>query len=102
MHWKGRHFRFMATDKNETEPHTSGKFHLMGDEIPYDENLLLIAESPIKCNVRLLRNGQTLAESQARRFEHAPDGPGAYRLEAWLKVDGEDRIWIYANPIYVR
>jgi hypothetical protein len=27
---------------------------------------------------------------------------GAYRLEAWLKLDGELRPWIFANPIYVR
>src|SRR6185295_18685519 len=27
---------------------------------------------------------------------------GAYRLEAWLKVDGEERPWIYSNPVYVR
>jgi hypothetical protein len=28
--------------------------------------------------------------------------PGAYRLEAWLELDGEFRPWIFANPIYVR
>ena len=24
------------------------------------------------------------------------------RLEGWLKVDGEDRPWIYSNPIWVQ
>jgi hypothetical protein len=28
--------------------------------------------------------------------------PGAYRLEAWLTLDGEQRPWIYSNPIYVK
>jgi hypothetical protein len=28
--------------------------------------------------------------------------PGAYRLEAWLELDGELRPWIFANPVYVR
>src|SRR4029434_10757136 len=28
--------------------------------------------------------------------------PGAYRLEAWLEVDGEDRPWIYSNPVYLQ
>ena len=28
--------------------------------------------------------------------------PGPYRLEAWLTVDGEDRPWIYANPVYLK
>ena len=27
---------------------------------------------------------------------------GVYRVEGWLKLDGEDRPWIYSNPIYVR
>jgi len=25
-----------------------------------------------------------------------------YRVEGWLRVDDEDRVWIYSNPIYVR
>ena len=28
--------------------------------------------------------------------------PCAYRLEAWLKLDGEWRPWIFSNPVYVR
>jgi len=35
-------------------------------------------------------------------FEYTVENPGVYRLEGWLKIDGEDRPWIYANPIYVR
>ena len=27
---------------------------------------------------------------------------GVYRVEGWLKVDGEERPWIYSNPIYAR
>ena len=28
--------------------------------------------------------------------------PGVYRVEGWLTLGGEDRGWIYSNPIYVR
>ena len=28
--------------------------------------------------------------------------PGNYRVEVWLKVAGEDMIWILSNPFYVR
>jgi hypothetical protein len=27
--------------------------------------------------------------------------PGAHRLEAWLEIAGERRVWIYSNPIRV-
>lgn len=33
---------------------------------------------------------------------YTPKEPGAYRVEAWLKLDGEYRPWIYSNPIYVK
>ena len=35
-------------------------------------------------------------------FEFAVKEAGAYRLEAWLKLDDEWRPWIFANPIYVK
>ncbi len=35
-------------------------------------------------------------------FEYAATEPGAYRLEAWLRLDDEWRPWLYSNPIYVR
>jgi hypothetical protein len=41
------------------------------------------------------------AEGEAE-FEYAVTDPGAYRLEAWLHLDGEWRPWVYANPVYVR
>jgi hypothetical protein len=53
--------------------------------------------------VRLLRHGEELAQSEGKaEFEFALKEPGAYRLEAWLRLDGELRPWIFANPIYVR
>ena len=30
------------------------------------------------------------------------DGPGVYRVEGWLTIDTEERVWIYSNPIYLR
>ncbi len=90
---------------------------IMGDEVKYGDNLMLIAEFPISetshsCEVHLIRNGER-APYKIRRissgsptipehFELHPDGPGVYRVEGWFTVDGEQRIWIYSNPIYVR
>lgn len=92
-------FRFIAVKKGQT---AGGNFHLMGDELPHDAGISLVAEFPIECAIRLLKNGEVVSESTGRRLEHAPDGPGTYRVEGWLKVDGEDRVWIYSNPIYLR
>jgi hypothetical protein len=53
--------------------------------------------------VRLLRHGEEVATSEGKsEFEFTVTEPGAYRLEAWLKLDGEYRPWIFSNPIYVR
>lgn len=75
---------------------------VMGDERPYEAGMRLVAEFPAACTIRLLKNGEEAGESEGRKLEHAADGPGAYRVEAWLRVDGEDRPWIYSNPIYLR
>ena len=92
-------FRFLAVPKGQT---AGGNFHLMGDELPHDADLSLVAEFPVECAIRLLKNGEVVSESTGRRLEYAPDGPGTYRVEGWLKVDSEDRVWIYSNPIYLR
>jgi hypothetical protein len=67
-----------------------------------DPALRLVAEFPVECDIRLIKNGEEVAKGQGRDFTHTPDGPGVYRIEGWLKVDEEDRVWIYSNPIYVR
>ena len=47
--------------------------------------------------------GEEVATFDAKsEIEFAVKTPGAYRLEAWLPLDGELRPWIYSNPIYVR
>ena len=39
---------------------------------------------------------------QGDTLDVAVKEPGVYRVEGWLTLDGEERPWIYANPIYVR
>jgi len=75
---------------------------LMGDEARYAEGQKLLARFPVGCHIRLLRNGKVVAEPESDRLEHALDGPGVYRVEGWLKLDGEHRPWVYSNPIYLR
>jgi len=83
-------------------PGTKG-ITIMGDEIKIVDGLKLTARLPLPAKVRLLRHGVVVATSD-EKADVAFDvtEPGAYRLEAWQKLDGEWRPWIYSNPIYVR
>jgi hypothetical protein len=65
--------------------------------------LKLTAKLPLPAYVRLLRYGEEVATSEGQaEFAFGLKEAGAYRLEGWLKLDGELRPWIFSNPIYVR
>jgi hypothetical protein len=90
-------FRFDAVD-------AGGKpIANLGDEVTLAAGLKLTARLPLPAFIRLLRHGVEVAKSDGKsEFEFVPKEPGAYRLEAFLKLDGELRPWLYGNPIYVR
>jgi hypothetical protein len=73
----------------------------MGDRAPMIARTRLVANVPVAANLRIIHKGATVAEANAAQIDFTPAEPGAYRLEAWLPVDGEMRPWIYANPIYL-
>ncbi|MCA9429397.1 MAG: histidinol phosphatase [Candidatus Omnitrophica bacterium] len=75
---------------------------IMGDDLKYSSGQNLTAEFPIECQMKLRKNGQVVLEEQGRELVYPIEEPGVYRLEGWLTVDGEDRAWIYANPVYIR
>ena len=74
----------------------------MGDELKCSPGTYLVAQSPIACTFALYRDGRFLGTSTGDSYRRSIDEPGVYRLEAWLDVGGEQRPWIYANPVYVR
>jgi hypothetical protein len=75
----------------------------MGDEVKLAEGLKLSAKLPLAATVRLLRHGEEVATAVGQSdFAFTVKEPGAYRLEAWLKLDDELRPWTFSNPIYVR
>ncbi|MFO0950012.1 MAG: histidinol phosphatase [Isosphaeraceae bacterium] len=75
---------------------------LMGDEAPFKAGGKLVATVPAPCRLRLKSGGKTVAEGSGERLEFTPTAPGVYRLEAWVVLDGEERPWLYSNPIYLR
>jgi hypothetical protein len=75
----------------------------MGDEVKLADGLKLAARLPVPALVRVLHHGREVARSEGKsEFAFAPTEPGAYRLEAWLHLDGEWRPWVFSNPVYVR
>ena len=73
----------------------------MGDRVPMLRNTRLSARLPTAAIVRVIHDGKVVSESTGAQMSFTPTEPGAYRLEAWLGVDGEERPWIYANPIFL-
>lgn len=73
----------------------------MGDRVPMLPNTRLSARLPLAAHLKLIHGGDVIAESNGSEFTYTPKEGGAYRLEAWLAVDGEERPWIYANPIFL-
>jgi hypothetical protein len=90
-------FRFEALD-------AAGKLLAgMGDEVKLADGPKLTAKLPLPAYVRVLRHGKEVAAAEGKaEFAFAVTEAGAYRLEAWLKLDGEWRPWIFANPVYVK
>jgi len=73
----------------------------MGDRVPMLPRTRLIADLPVAADIRIIRKGVVVSQSNAAQIDYSPSEPGAYRLEAWLPADGEMRPWIYTNSIYL-
>ncbi len=80
---------------------TVGTFD-MGDTVPATGETRLRAAFPVPAKVKLIRDGSVVAEQEGSIFTHEVKQPGAYRIEAWLSAGGEDRPWLFSNPVYVR
>jgi hypothetical protein len=74
----------------------------MGSRLPFQKNVSLRGRAPLPGRWRLICDGKSAAELSGREFRFAIARPGNYRVEVWLKIAGEDTIWILSNPIYIR
>jgi hypothetical protein len=70
----------------------------MGSEHPLTPGISLHARTPRPAHLRLLRDGETVADAHAAELRHSIELHGVYRLEASLG----GRPWIYSNPVYFR
>ena len=75
-----------------------------GDTVAYNPltgSVTISARLPVPANIRLLRDNMVVAEAHDWKLEYIVRETGAYRLEASLSIDGEERPWIFTNPITV-
>lgn len=91
-------FRLVLCDADATPTQPTC---ILGDEHAWNRNQRLVAEFPAPCHIRLIRNGEAVLATSSDRLEYTLGGPGVYRVEGWLRLDGELRPWIYSNPLYL-
>ncbi len=88
-----RGFRFWAERGEQTVA--------MGGEVR-GNGWTLRAIAPRPALLRLLRDGVVVDQHWAPALARRIEGPGVWRVEAQLEVDGRPRTWVLTNPIYVR
>ena len=86
-------FRFII--ENDT-----GKF-FPGDLVKLDPGATVKVSLPKPANIRLLHNGFVIHEQkETDRLTYPISQPGYYRVECSIYFLGQQRGWIYSNPIY--
>lgn len=74
----------------------------MGDEMPLGNGATLQISAPARCRIRLIRHGEVMAEAdRVTNLAFTPTSAGAYRAECLIPYEGQERGWIYSNPIYL-
>lgn len=86
-------FDFAATSNDQR--------YEMGNHLKRADGLKVEGRAPQSCHWKLVRNGQMVGEFDGFDFVFPIEEAGIYRVEAWLKVADEDRIWVLSNPIYI-
>ncbi len=77
---------------------------IIGDELPLGAaGATLQVRAPARCRIRIIRHGTVVAEVEREsNLAYMPPEPGAYRVECFIPYEGQERGWIYSNPIYLR
>lgn len=71
---------------------------IMGDEIPWNEDLEFLVYIPAEGVLKLIKDGNVIVQKRGQFLNYKVSHSGIYRIEAYRK----GRPWIFSNPIYVR
>lgn len=75
----------------------------LGEELLLERGATIRVALPLKCDFRLIKNGITVKMMKnSDRLLYTATEPGAYRVEAYREYHGEQRGWIYSNPIFIQ
>lgn len=74
----------------------------MGDVIANSGNVEFTISSPLKADLRLLRDGQVVARRKGRTLNYSTAESGVYRVEAYRRHLVKSRGWVFTNPIYIQ
>lgn len=75
---------------------------IMGDKIKMDAGATLQILAPSRANIRLIRHGEIVAQVENETtLTYVPLDAGAYRAECTIHYMGQERGWIFSNPIYL-
>ncbi|MBC7254896.1 MAG: PHP domain-containing protein [Chloroflexi bacterium] len=89
-----RGFRFEAADGHGV--------HTMGEVFAPLGMVRWQVWAPRRALLRLIHNGQVIAQCVGRSLAYESAEPGAYRVEAYRRYAGLWRGWIFANPIFLQ
>lgn len=73
----------------------------MGDTALMQGTTRVVGLTPLPAKLKLIHEGKIVAQTNGTNLTYTAKNPGAYRLEAWLEIAGEERPWIYSNPVYL-
>ena len=93
------------TDAAGFDFRVAGADQMMGDEIMSGGELRLRVRAPLNARIVMLKNGTVFDQKSGTTVEFVPNGPGTYRVEAFLDSlpsPVREQPWIISNPIYVR
>ncbi len=74
----------------------------MGDDFMLENEACLTATFPATAKIRIIKDGTLIREEIGQDLTGSISKPGVYRVEAYLRVLGKYRPWIFSNPIYVK
>jgi hypothetical protein len=78
-----------------------GRSATMGDSFLLENSADLAVRVPRRARIRLIRNGALFRETTGTELSLTIREPGVYRAEAYLRILGRHRAWIFSNPLYV-
>lgn len=98
--WVG-YDRLSPTSGFELRARSGANEALIGGELVRTGAVVFEVRTPRTADIRLIRNGDTVARTKGRALTYTTAQAGIYRVEAYIRHRLAQRGWIFSSPIYV-